>query len=202
MRVIAPSWAPSWAQSWAPSWAQIGTLIAALSVRAAAAPPKALSRADLDKIANARQAALPPVDQTKVGRCQTFLDAYNKDPAHGDAAVVQAARCYQDAGAIGIAITTWQLVTRYQPAAPAAKDATRELGTLYERAALLDRAADWDETYFGHYSSEPDAKDKLARAACIRFQLGDAKATADVKKLHADANTLCDAIHPIEMPKP
>jgi len=177
-------------------------LVMAMSATALAAPPKPVSRAEREKIIAARQAALPPVDQTKVARCQTFLDAYNKDPAHGDDQVVQAARCFADAGALSAAMTAWRIVVKYQPTKPAAKAAMRELGGLYERAADFADAAQWDENYWGRYSSEPDAKQKLVRAACIRFQLGDALATRDVARLHADANTLCDSIHPIELPTP
>jgi hypothetical protein len=179
-------------------------LMLAVSANAVAAPPAKLSRDELLKISAARQAALPPVDKTKAARCQRFLDAYNKDPAHGDDQAVQAARCLQDAGAIAAAIQQWQLVMKYQPTKPAAKEATRELGGLYERAALFDSAAEWDESYWGHYASDADARQKLVRATCIRFQLGDG-ATRDLTRLRSgtkpiDANTLCDAIHPIEMP--
>ena len=175
----------------------------ALAAAAFAAPPKKLSAVELKQIVDARRAALPPVDQTKVARCQPMLDAYNKDPEHGDDQVVDAARCFADAGAIGAAITSWQIVVKYMPSKPAAKDGMRALGELYERAAAdYSRAAEWDENYWSHDPSEPDAKQRLARAACMRFQLGDAeRATKDVKLLHADANTLCDSIHPIEMPK-
>jgi len=167
-----------------------------------AAPPKKLSSSDLQKIVDARRAALPAVDRAKTARCQPMLDAYNKDPEHGDEQLVDAARCFSDAGAVAAAISSWQVVVKYMPSKPAAKEATRALGDLYERAADFPRAAEWDENYWAHYPSEPDAKQVLTRAACIRFQLGDNEhATRDVKSLRGDAATLCDAIRPIEMPK-
>jgi hypothetical protein len=180
--------------------------IVSVATTAFAAPPSKIARADLEKIVVARQAALPPVDKVKAAECKKYLDAYNKDPEHSDDQVVEAARCFAVAGAIGAAIAEWNLVTRYQPAKRAAMEATRGLASLYERAAQFDRAAEWHENYAGRYGGEKDAKEHLVRAACLRFQLGyDSEANRDVMKLRArdktvDVATLCDSLHLIEMP--
>ncbi|MFT3699971.1 MAG: hypothetical protein QM831_42900 [Kofleriaceae bacterium] len=162
-----------------------------------AAPPKQVPPADEKKIVEALQAALPPVDQARSKACQPFLDAYNKDPEHGDAEVVKAGTCFGEAGAIGLAIQMWNTVKKYQPRNA---EAPHQLGVLYERAAMFSEAAANDEAFYA-MGVTADSKAALARAACIDFQLGlTAAAQKDVKALGANADTLCDAIHPIEMP--
>ncbi len=186
--------------------AVVGVLIASTAL---ADPfPETLAQADLDSISDAIRKALPPVDGTKVKHCQAFYDAYNKAPAAPDAVkhILDAAACFREAGALGVAITSWTTVVKYGSAAEK-RVAIHELGPAYEAAAVFDRAATFDEQFATDDATDPDANDRLQRALCIRRQLGDApnaNRDADVwqRATKLDPNLACDGLRPIAMPSP
>ena len=74
---------------------------------------------------------------------------------------------------------------------------------------MFDLAAEKYEQFAKKYANELEAPRLIVRAACIRFQLGDA-ATADAdlafaskafkKASIAPRDSVCDNVHPIEMP--
>ena len=179
-----------------------------VALEASAGPYKeTLAKPDIEAIVKAIQAALPKVDQVAVKQCQPALDAYNKDPEGSVDKLGAGAACFRAAGSIGTAIRLWRTVEQYDRDATRKRDAIRGLASAYEAAADFSHAADYAERYLAEYGRDKDASDLLARAICIRRQLGDADAAErDVKrwrgtfKTKIDPDTLCDHLRPIAMP--
>ena len=116
------------------------------------------------------------------GGCAALVDVYNRDPAHcGDEVVYQAGVCFAHERSLGTAILMFNMLEKYFPSSPRARQALGLLGTTYAGVAFFDRASDALEAYAKKFAGERDAPDALANAIRYREALGDpARAAADV----------------------
>jgi hypothetical protein len=184
-----------------------GVAVMLVATIAGASPfPETLPQVDIDAITDAIRNALPPVDGNRVKQCQAFYDAYNKHPDAADAVqhILDGAKCFRAAGALGTAISGFTTAAKYA-GGELRHAAIRELGPAYEAAAMFDRAAQYDEQIATDYAKDPDANERLQRALCIRRQLGDVtNATRDAdawqRATKQDPNLACDGLRPIARP--
>jgi tetratricopeptide (TPR) repeat protein len=114
--------------------------------------------------------------------CEAFLATYDQDPtaADGDAALYNAAVCFEEAKSIGAALMLYTKLISTYPRSRIAARAIARSAQAYARIAYYDRAAERLEEYARKYTGEKDAHDALSDAIYYRRALGDrAKVIAD-----------------------
>jgi tetratricopeptide (TPR) repeat protein len=115
---------------------------------------------------------------------QDNLDAYNANPndPHNDEVLYNGGVCFEQSGAIGAAMQTFNLVLRYYPRSKLAPRALARTAAEYERIAQFDQAAVRYEEYAKKYAGEKDARDAIESAISMRAAIGDnAKRIEDTK---------------------
>jgi hypothetical protein len=130
--------------------------------------------------------AKPSKDPAEARRaCSDEHDSKLRSPDVTAAELAEAARCFGDAGGVGLQITIAKQIVRRFPASPEARDAFVTVGEAYEAAYALEpkshhliEAAKSYETYGAKYSRAARAAELLIRAACIRHSVdpGDRRA--------------------------
>jgi hypothetical protein len=180
-------------------------LICAGSV-ASAAPPRALSHAELHTRMDDAVKHLPPTDPVAVKACEPLATKVADSAHHHASEYLAAVECFLKAGAIGAASTVWdrartdpQMVATSPERAPF-KQMASEMTTALESAGYYDKVADLLDMRAREYETGQEALDDETRAACLWFQLGDRRADTAAtfveraSRHQRDRDHMCDAV--------
>jgi len=110
--------------------------------------------------------------------------------------LLEAAACYDDAGAVGIAVRLRRTIVDRFGESDEAREAIRLNGASYERIGHVADAARSYEDYARRYPKEPDARELLVKAACFRASFGDDKSAernrGELVRLYRETRTLAE----------
>ena len=106
------------------------------------------------------------------GQCYiTFVETHFESGL-ADRGLYNAGVCFGEAGKIDFAISAYRYLTEYFPNSDLAPETTYELGRMYHRMAMYERAADAYEEYADASPRGENVRNALANASQFRQGLG------------------------------
>lgn len=106
------------------------------------------------------------------GHCYIAFVETHFESGIADRGLYNAGVCFGQAGKIDFAISAYRYLTEYFPSSELVPETTYELGRMYHRMAMYERAAEQYEEYYATTPRGENVRNALANASQFRHGLG------------------------------